>query len=87
MVWIYGRGFVNGGSSPLVYSGHHFAENGIVFVSFNYRVGRFGFFGFPGLTAEHPEELHGNYGYMDQIAALKWVQRNIAAPRRRPVPR
>ena len=48
MVWIYGGGFVNGGSSPLVYSGHHFAENGIVFVSFNYRVGRFGFFGFPG---------------------------------------
>jgi para-nitrobenzyl esterase len=79
MVWIYGGGFVNGGSSPLVYSGHHFAENGIVFVSFNYRVGRFGFFGFPALTAEHPEELHGNYGYMDQIAALKWVQRNIAA--------
>ncbi len=79
MVWIYGGGFVNGGSSPLVYSGHHFAENGIVFVSFNYRVGRFGFFGFPGLTAEHPEELHGNYGYMDQIAALKWVKRNIAA--------
>lgn len=79
MVWIYGGGFVNGGSSPLVYSGHHFAENGIVFVSFNYRVGRFGFFGFPALTQEHPEELHGNYGYMDQIAALKWVQRNIAA--------
>ena len=79
MVWIYGGGFVNGGSSPLVYSGHHFAENGIVFVSFNYRVGRFGFFGFPALTAEHPEELHGNYGYMDQIAALKWVQRDIAA--------
>jgi para-nitrobenzyl esterase len=79
MVWIYGGGFVNGGSSPLVYSGHHFAEKGIVFVSFNYRVGRFGFFGFPALTKEHPEELHGNYGYMDQIAALKWVQRNIAA--------
>jgi len=79
MVWIYGGGFVNGGSSPLVYAGNHFAENGIVFVSFNYRVGRFGFFGHPALTAEHPEELHGNYGYMDQIAALKWVQRNIAA--------
>ncbi len=79
MVWIYGGGFVNGGSSPLVYSGHHFAEDGIVFVSFNYRVGRFGFFGFPALTAEHPDELHGNYGYADQIAALKWVQRNIAA--------
>lgn len=79
MVWIYGGGFVNGGSSPAVYDGKHFAEDGIVFVSFNYRIGRFGFFGHPALTQEHPEEPHGNYGYMDQIAALKWVQRNIAA--------
>lgn len=79
MVWIYGGGFVNGGSSPQVYDGTHFAEHGVVFVSFNYRVGRFGFFGFPALTAEHPEEPHGNYGYMDQIAALKWVKQNIAA--------
>jgi para-nitrobenzyl esterase len=79
MVWIYGGGFVNGGSSPLVYDGTHFAERGVVFVSFNYRVGRFGFFGFPALTQEFPDEPHGNYGYMDQIAALKWVRRNIAA--------
>ncbi len=79
VVWIYGGGFVNGGSSPAVYDGTHFAEHGVVFVSFNYRVGRFGFFGFPALTQEHPDEPHGNYGYMDQIAALKWVQQNIAA--------
>lgn len=79
VVWIYGGGFVNGGSSPDVYSGAHFAENGVVFVSFNYRVGRFGFFGFPALTLENPDQPHGNYGYMDQIAALKWVQRNISA--------
>lgn len=79
MVWIYGGGFVNGGTSPSVYDGKHFAEDGIVFVSINYRVGRFGFFAFPALSKEHPQELHGNYGYMDQIAALKWVQRNIAA--------
>lgn len=79
MVWIYGGGFVNGGSSPAVYDGRHFAEDGIVFVSFNYRIGRFGFFAFPALTREHPDEPHGDYGYMDQIAALKWVQRNIAA--------
>jgi len=79
MVWIYGGGFVNGGTSPSVYDGSHFAEQGVVFVSFNYRVGRFGFFGYPALTEENPEEPHGNYGYMDQIAALKWVQRNIAA--------
>lgn len=80
MVWIYGGGFVNGGSSPAVYSGAAFARRGVVFVSFNYRLGRFGFFGFPPLTREHPEEPEGNYGYMDQIAALKWVKGNPAAP-------
>lgn len=79
MVWIYGGGFVNGGSSPAVYSGAQFAKKGVVFVSFNYRLGRLGFFGFPALTQENPDEPHGNYGYMDQIAALKWVQRNVAA--------
>jgi para-nitrobenzyl esterase len=79
MVWIYGGGWVNGGSSPSVYDGSQFAKGGVVFVSFNYRLGRFGFFAFPALTKEDPNGFHGNYGYMDQIAALKWVQRNIAA--------
>jgi para-nitrobenzyl esterase len=79
MVWIYGGGFVNGGSSPAVYDGSAFARLGVFFVSFNYRLVRFGFFGFPALSKEHPEEPHGNYGYMDQIAALHWVQRNAAA--------
>ncbi len=79
MVWIHGGGFVNGGSSPAIYDGAHFAQDGIVFVSFNYRLGRFGFFGFPALTKEDPGGLHGNYGYMDQIAALKWVRANISA--------
>jgi para-nitrobenzyl esterase len=79
MVWVYGGGFVNGGSSPAVYDGSQFARRGVVFVSFNYRLGRFGFFAHPALTRENPAEPHGNYGYMDQIAALKWVQRNIAA--------
>jgi len=79
MVWIYGGGFVNGGSSPAVYSGAQFAKQGVVFVSFNYRVGRFGFFGFPALSQEFPNEPKGNYGYMDQLAALQWVQRNIKA--------
>lgn len=79
MVWIYGGGFVNGGSSPAVYSGANFASHGLVFVSFNYRVGRFGFFGHPALTAESKDGLLGNYAYMDQIAALKWVQGNIEA--------
>lgn len=79
MVWIYGGGFVNGGSSPEVYAGDQFAKQGVVFVSFNYRVGRFGFFAHPALTKENPKGPLGNYGFMDQIAALKWVQRNIAA--------
>jgi para-nitrobenzyl esterase len=79
MVWIYGGGYVNGGSSPAVYDGSQFAHDGIVFVSFNYRLGRFGFFAHPALTKESPNEPIGNYGYLDQIAALKWVQKNIAA--------
>ena len=78
MVWIYGGGFVNGGSSPAVYAGTHFAERGVVFVSFNYRVGRFGFFAHPALTAENPDGPLGNYAFLDQIAALEWVRRNIA---------
>ncbi len=79
MVWIYGGGFVNGGSSPAVYAGTHFAQGGVVFVSFNYRVGRFGFFAFPALTREQAGQALNNYAYMDQIAALNWVQRNIGA--------
>jgi para-nitrobenzyl esterase len=77
MVWIHGGGFVNGGSSPPAFDGTHFAEQGIVFVSINYRLGRFGFFAFPALTQEGSPV--GNYAFMDQIAALKWVQQNIAA--------
>jgi len=79
MVWIYGGGFVNGGSSPAVYSGRHFAQGGVVFVSFNYRLGRFGFFSFPALSTQETGKPLNNYAYMDQIAALHWVQRNIHA--------
>ncbi|UUL81434.1 carboxylesterase/lipase family protein [Sphingomonas qomolangmaensis] len=80
IVWIYGGGFVNGGASPPTYSGENLARQGVVFVSFNYRVGRFGSFALPQLTKEDPDAgLIGNYGFLDQIAALKWVQRNIAA--------
>jgi para-nitrobenzyl esterase len=79
LVWIYGGGFVNGGSSPAVYDGSQFAKHGLVFVSFNYRVGRLGFFAHPALTKENPNGPLGNYGYMDQIAALQWVQHNIHA--------
>jgi para-nitrobenzyl esterase len=77
MVWIFGGAFVNGGSSSRFYTGEHFARSGIVFVSFNYRLGRFGFFAFPALSPEQAGEPLGNYGYMDQIAALQWVRRNI----------
>lgn len=79
LVWIHGGGFVNGASSAALYDGAHFAKDGIIFVSINYRLGRFGFFAHPALTAEHPDEPKGNYGYMDQIAALRWVHDNIAA--------
>jgi para-nitrobenzyl esterase len=79
MVWIHGGAFVAGsGSSPST-SGVQFARQGIVLVTFNYRLGRLGFFAFPALSREHSDELKGNYGYMDQVAALQWVQRNIAA--------
>lgn len=79
MVWIHGGGFVNGGSSPAIYAGGPFARQGVILVSFNYRLGRFGFFAHPALTRENPASLLGNYGFMDQIAALRWVKRNIAA--------
>ena len=80
LVWIYGGGFVNGGSSPRTYTGARLAADGLVVVSFNYRVGRFGTFAHKQLTAEGSDGgLIGNYGILDQIAALKWVQRNIAA--------
>ena len=79
MVWIYGGGFTGGSSAMPFTSGTQFAKQGVILVAANYRVGRFGFFAFPALSQEHPDELKGNYAYMDQIAALKWVQKNIAA--------
>ncbi|WP_395394261.1 carboxylesterase family protein [Novosphingobium sp. BL-8A] len=80
VVWIYGGGFVNGGASPPTYSGAELARQGVLFFSFNYRVGRFGIFAHPALTkADQDDGLLGNYGYLDQIAALSWVQRNIEA--------
>jgi len=78
LVWIHGGAFINGGSSYPVYDGSAFAKRGIVFVSLNYRLGRLGFFAHPALTAAKEGPL-GNYGYADQIAALEWVKRNIAA--------
>ena len=74
LVWIYGGGFSSGGSACPIYDGEAFAKEGVVFVSINYRVGVFGFFAHPDLN-----EPSGNFGLLDQIAALKWVKKNIAA--------
>jgi para-nitrobenzyl esterase len=79
LVWIYGGGFNSGGSGVPIYDGEAMAKKGIVFVSINYRVGIFGFFAHPALTAESGHQASGNYGLMDQLAALQWVQDNIAA--------
>lgn len=76
MVWIHGGAFVGGSGNT---SGNGFATKGVILVSINYRLGRLGHFAFPALTAEHPEEPKGSYAFMDQIAALKWVQQNIQA--------
>jgi para-nitrobenzyl esterase len=77
MVWIYGGGLVTGAAS--IYPGSGLARQGIVVVTFDYRLGRLGFFAHPALARESPGDPRGNYGYLDQLAALKWVQHNIAA--------
>jgi para-nitrobenzyl esterase len=79
IIWIYGGGFVTGGSAAPGYSGESLAGQGIVFVSFNYRLGIFGYFAHRALTAESPQHSSGNYGLMDQIAAIEWVKKNIRA--------
>jgi para-nitrobenzyl esterase len=80
LVWIYGGGFVNGGASPPTYAGANLAKKGVLVVSFNYRVGRFGTFALPQLTARNADGGRlGNYGIMDQVAALRWIRANIAA--------
>jgi para-nitrobenzyl esterase len=76
MVWIYGGGFSMGTSST--FNGAPLAREGVVLVTINYRVGKLGFFAHPDLSAENPEHVSGNYGILDQIAALKWVKNNIA---------
>ncbi len=80
MVWIHGGGFVNGGSSSAIYSGVEFAKRDVILISFNYRLGRFGYFAHPALTQEDADHgLFGNYGMMDQLIALRWIQRNAQA--------
>jgi len=79
MVWIYGGGFEAGATSEPRQDGGHLALKGVVVVSMNYRLGIFGFYSHPELSAESGHGSSGNYGIMDQTAALRWVQRNIAA--------
>jgi para-nitrobenzyl esterase len=79
MVWIYGGGFVSGGTSENRQDGQFLAHRNVVVVSMNYRLGIFGFFALPELTAESPNHASGNYGLLDQTAALTWVKNNIAA--------
>jgi len=76
MVWIHGGAFIFG--SGATYNGTQFAKQDVIVVTVNYRLGRAGWFAHPALTAENRKGLLGNYGLMDQIAALKWVQDNIA---------
>lgn len=79
MVWIHGGAFVGGSGAGPTTSGEEFAKQGVILMTFNYRLGRLGHFAFPALSEEHPEEPKGSYAFMDQIAALEWVQENIAA--------
>ena len=77
--WIHGGGFSEGSSEVPVYDGTELAKTGIVVVTINYRLGIFGLMAHPELTEESPHHASGNYGYLDQVAALEWVKKNITA--------
>lgn len=79
MVWIHGGSNMNGEGHSAWYDGAMLAKRGVVVVTINYRLGVFGFLAHPALTAESPEHSSGNYGLLDQMEALRWVQRNISA--------
>ncbi|MFH1197799.1 MAG: carboxylesterase family protein [bacterium] len=79
LVWIYGGGFNGGSTSEPNYSGENLAEKGVVLVSIAYRVGHLGFLAHPELSDENPNHVSGNYGLLDMIAGLQWIQKNIAA--------
>lgn len=78
MVWIHGGGFTWGASSMRLYDGEALTRKGVIVVSFNYRLGMFGYFSHPELTAESVHHSSGNFGTLDQIAALRWVQKHIS---------
>lgn len=79
LVYFYGGGLMAGDASEYRYDGESMARRGIVTVTVNYRLSVFGFFSHPELTRESPHKASGNYGFLDQAAALKWVQQNISA--------
>ena len=79
LVWIYGGGFSFGSTSDPVHNGEHLARKGVVLVTIAYRVGQLGFLSHPELSAESPNKVSGNYGLLDMIAGLQWIQKNIAA--------
>jgi para-nitrobenzyl esterase len=79
LVWLHPGGFTSGSGSQPGFDGENLAKKGLVVVTINYRLGIFGFFAHPELTQESDRHASGNYGLMDQIAALRWVQKNIAA--------
>jgi para-nitrobenzyl esterase len=78
MVWLHGGGNTSGGASVDYFDGASLSRRGVVVVTINYRLGPMGFFVHPGLTAESSHRASGNYGLLDQVAALKWVRDNIA---------
>jgi len=78
IVFIYGGGSTIGSSGMAIYGGEGVAKRGAIFVNFNYRLGALGFLAHPELTAESPHHQSGNYAYLDQVAALQWIHRNIA---------
>jgi para-nitrobenzyl esterase len=78
MVWIHGGGFKAGSSSEPRQDGSNLSKKGVIVVSMNYRLGIFGFFAHPGLSKESGHHASGNYGLLDQVAALEWVKKNIA---------
>ena len=79
MVWIHGGDHTDGSGAEPMYQSNVLPERGCVLVTINYRLGLFGFFAHPELSAESPDGVSGNYGLLDQIAALEWVRDNIAA--------
>ena len=79
MVWNYGGALENGSASTPLYAGDKLVQHGVIVVTFNYRLGVFGFLAHPELTKESSHHSSGNYGMLDQLAALRWVQHNIAA--------